>query len=67
MIADISHIIKQKRESKGMSQRELAEAVGVSVGMIAQIERGTKTLSLGLAAEMSRVFGCTIADITGMK
>ena len=35
-------IIAQKRKEKGLTQEELAKAVGVSRGMIAMVERGTK-------------------------
>ena len=55
-----AQIIKQKREGKSLSQAELAEAVGVSRGMIAQIERGTKMVTLPLAKELAEVFGCDV-------
>ena len=63
MNAKIAEIIKQKRLECGMSQRQLAAAIGVSGSMIAQIERGSKTVSLGLAAEMAKVFDCALTDL----
>ena len=43
--------IKQLREAKGFSQRQLAQEPGISQAMLCQIERGTKNPSLpvGLA------------------
>ena len=43
--------IKQLREAKGFSQRQLAQEAGISQSMLCQIERGTKNPSLpvGLA------------------
>ena len=50
------------RERRGMTQQELADAVGVSRPMIAQMERGTKCVSLQLAAQIAKVLECSIED-----
>ena len=42
----IGENIKSRRKDVGMSQNELASAIGVSVPMICQIERGTKIPSM---------------------
>lgn len=47
--------LKRIRKDKGMSQQELAEAVGVTQSMIAQIERGTKALTMELGKEIAKV------------
>lgn len=59
----ISENIKARRINAELSQSELARKVGVSHSMIAQIERGTKTVSLGLAAELTKVFNCKLEDL----
>lgn len=56
----ISDNIKNRRKSVGMSQSDLAAAVGVSVPMICQIERGTKAVTLMLGAEIAKVLQCDL-------
>lgn len=60
---NISENIKSKRKDMGMSQSELAAAIGVSTSMVCQIERGTKAVSLQLGAEIAEVLECDIADL----
>lgn len=55
--------IKAIRKSKGVSQVELAEKIGVTQSMLCQIERGTKTLSVPLSVDIAEALGCTINDI----
>lgn len=55
-------IIKQKREAKGLTQQQLADAVLVKREMITQIERGTRAPSLPLAKQIAKVLGCSVAD-----
>lgn len=61
----ISENLKRMREEKGLSQSQLAKLVGVSQGMIAQVERGSKTLTLPTAKVVSDVLGCTLYDLLG--
>jgi putative transcriptional regulator len=49
--------IKQHRLRRGLSQEELARAVGVSRQSINSIERGRYTPSLALALRFARLFG----------
>ncbi len=55
-------IIKQKREAKGLTQQQLADAVCVKREMITQIERGTRAPSLPLAKQIAAVLECSVAD-----
>ncbi len=55
--------IKIRRESKGLTQEELAAAVGLGRSMIAQIERGTKSASLQLGVAIAKALGCEITDL----
>ena len=50
-----------------MSQNELASAIGVSVPMVCQIERGTKSVTLRLAADMAKVLQCDVNDFLSEK
>ena len=56
-------IIQNKRQKAGLTAKALAELVGVTQPHITQIERGTKGVSLALAAEFAKVFGCKIQDL----
>ena len=57
-----SHI-KEHRLRRGLSQQELADAVGVSRQSINSIERGRYTPSLPLALRFARLFGCATEEL----
>ena len=59
----ISENLKRMREEKGLSQAALAKAVGVSQGLIAQVERGTKSLTLPTAKAIVDKLGCSLEDL----
>lgn len=59
----IGENIKNRRKNVGMSQRDLAAAVGVSGPMICQIERGTKSVTMMLGAEIAKVLQCDLNDL----
>lgn len=60
----IGENIRSMREKKNITQNELAEQIGVAQSMIAQLERGSKTLSVPLAKSIAALFGCSIEDLT---
>jgi putative transcriptional regulator len=55
--------LKEFRVSRGYTQEELADAVGVSRQSINAIERGRYTPSLPLALKFARTFNCSIEDL----
>lgn len=55
--------LKRLRTDKGLSQTELAEAVNVTQPMIAQIERGTKSLTMELGKEISEVLKVSVNEL----
>lgn len=57
---NIAENIKRLREEKGLSQRQLAELVGVNQSMIAQIERGTKSCTMQLGAAIAEALCCSV-------
>lgn len=61
----IGERIARLRKCANLTQKQLAERVGVSSGMIAQIERGTKTVSLQLGKMIARVLEVDILEIIG--
>lgn len=59
----IGENIKARRQAMGMTQGNLASAIGVSVPMICQIERGTKSVTVMLGAEIAKVLQCDLNDL----
>ena len=54
---------RRLRIDAGLTQAALAAQIGIGTSMLSQIERGTKTLTLPLAAEVARVLECSIYDL----
>lgn len=63
----IGENIKFLREQNNFTQKELAEKVNVKQSMIAQLERGSKVLSVPLAEQIAIVFNCSIIDLISNK
>lgn len=63
MGTEVRNQIKERRLRHGLSQEELARAVGVSRQSINSIERGRYTPSLALALRFALLFGCPLDDL----
>ena len=59
--------VKQLREEKGLTQKELGEKVGVSRQAINAIETGKFDPSLWLAYDLSTYFGLRIEELFDFK
>lgn len=55
--------IKEYRERLSMSQKQLAEKVGVRRETIVRLENGQYNPSLKLAMDISKEFGVTVEDV----
>lgn len=55
--------LKRIRNKAGISQTELAEIVGVTQSMIAQAERGTRSLTLELGREIAIALNIHIDEL----
>ena len=55
--------LKELRQERGITQEELAEALGVTRQTIIAIEKGKYDPSLRLAFKIARFFGKRIEDI----
>ena len=55
--------MKQIRESKGLSQKEVAALLGMPVRRYGSYERGERSLSLDIAAQIADVFDVTIDEL----
>ena len=54
--------IRAIRESRGMTQEDLAKKILVSQSMLCQVERGTKSPSFPLVVDISKALGCEVSD-----
>lgn len=59
----MKNIIEQRRRERGMTQQQLAAALGVSRQTIISLEGGRYNPSLLLAHAIARLFGAQIEDI----
>lgn len=57
--------LRTLRKAKGMSLQALAEASGVSVGMISQVERGLANPSMRLLTALRRALNVSLQEIFG--
>jgi len=57
--------VRTRRQDLSLSQRQLAEAVGVSTTVIASLEAGTnhESLSVGLVAKLARALAVEVHDL----
>ncbi len=55
--------ISQLRKSRGWTQEDLAERVGVTRQTIISLESGRYNASLALAHKIARYFGLTIEEV----
>ncbi|WP_456366203.1 helix-turn-helix transcriptional regulator [Thermococcus sp.] len=59
----VKNRLRELREKRGLTQEELAEALGVTRQTIIAIEKGRYNPSLRLAFRMARFFNVKIEDI----
>lgn len=57
--------IRALREAKGVSQRKLAEDIGVSPGAVAQWELGATTPTTANLVALANVLGCSMDALFG--
>lgn len=57
----IGERIKTVRKGQGITQENLAEQLGVSIGYVSQVERGITKISLDLLGAISVALHCDVA------
>ena len=60
---NVGENIKKRREASNMSQRDLAEQVGIAQPFLCQVERGSKNPSFQVAVEIANVLGCDLKEL----
>lgn len=53
-------MLRELREKRGLSQSEVAEAIGVTTGLIGQIERGDRRGSVDTIRRLANFFGVSM-------
>jgi putative transcriptional regulator len=59
----VKNLVKELRTARGLSQGQLAEAVGVSRQTINSIEKERYIPSLPLALDLARYFDCSVEEV----
>lgn len=59
--------IKVWRQHRGLSQRQLAEAVGARAAYLSQLETGRKRPSLDMTIALAKALSVTIDDLVGER
>lgn len=57
--------LKDVRESRNVSQEDVAQHIGVSQQFISRVERGTKQISLDLASDVADYLDVSLDEIAG--
>lgn len=58
--------LRETREARGLTQRALADLVGVRIATISELERGTrKGMHTTLAKKLARVLGVSVDHLIG--
>lgn len=60
-----SHILKRKREEKGLTQAEVAERIGTTQQNVASFESGYKVPSLKIVVAAADMFRCSLDEMIG--
>lgn len=61
----INESVKQCRERRGLSQRKLAEQMGVSQQFILQIEKGERQIPVDRLIQISNILDCSLDELVG--
>lgn len=63
----VSNSVREHRKAAGLTQEDLASAMGVSRQTIISIEKGKYVPSLPLALKLARFFRCSTDEIFSME
>lgn len=61
--ARLARNLKRIRKDRELTQEELAERVGVSLGWISRIERGINAPNLKLLTKIAKALGVKVKDL----
>ncbi len=61
----IAHILTQKRRSRGITQEELAEYMGVSKAAVSKWEKGQSYPDITLLPQLAAFFNISVDELLG--
>lgn len=64
---DFGKKLREAREKAGRSQRQIADAVGISPQMISAYEKGTRSPSIDVAAKLANEIGVSLDHLCGIQ
>lgn len=67
MINGLGERIKEQRELKKLSQKGLADKIGVSASIVSNYENSERTPSLEILMSLARVFHCSTDYLLGFE
>lgn len=67
MEIDLANTLRTYRKDAGMTQEQLAEALGVTVGAVYKWENGRSTPEISLLVEMADLFGISVDALLNYK
>lgn len=67
MISGLGERIKEQRELKKLSQKELADKINVSASIVSNYENGERTPSLEILMALARTFQCSTDYLIGFE
>ena len=59
----IGENIRRLRENRNLTQIQLGEMINVTQSMIAQLERGSKTLTVPLGKDIAKALNCKFDEL----
>jgi transcriptional regulator with XRE-family HTH domain len=59
-VPDVSALVRDAREKRGMTQDDLADASGLSQSLISQVENDVVMPTLFTLASIARALGCRV-------
>jgi putative transcriptional regulator len=62
-LAELSNSLRELREAAGLTQGQLAEAIGVSRKTINTVENGVFAPSTVIALKLARALGCRVEEL----
>ncbi len=57
------YTLKERREKNGLTQKEVAEQVGISKNYLSMLENGTRNPSDKLKEKLAEIYKCSVTDI----
>ena len=64
LLSDIGLRILRRRQKLGLTQKDLAQAVGMQSANIGQMEHGERNLTIRTLCKLADVLGITLAELT---